>query len=115
MPLSLDLVHGSKLILRLNVRLISVKRSVQPSPARMEMDNPQVPMLEYKDLNSRSCTPASQHSVVRMDGSACRVSNYSSLKRLCHHSSSVTLKAERHIYISRNPQIMLQICLKLLY
>lgn len=49
-----------------------LKRSAQPSPARMKMDNPQVRKHEHKDLNSRSGTPASQHSVVRMDGTACR-------------------------------------------
>ena len=52
-----------------------MQRSAQPSPARMKLDNPQVRKHEHKDI-SRSCTPASQHSVLRMDGSACRVSHF---------------------------------------
>lgn len=48
------------------------KRSSQPSPARMKMDNPQVRKHEHKDINSRSSTPASQPSVLRMDGNSCR-------------------------------------------
>ncbi|KAJ7373494.1 Cytosolic carboxypeptidase 2 [Desmophyllum pertusum] len=46
------------------------KRSAQPSPTRMKMDNPQPRKHEHKS-NSRSCTPVS-HGSFRMDGSACR-------------------------------------------
>ena len=78
---------------RLNLILIFIQRSFQPSPVRMKIDNPQIRRHEHKD-NSRSCTPSSQQGVLRMDGSACRVRQYSGLtepwmRRACREEKGV--------------------------
>ena len=49
------------------------------------MDNPQVRKHERKDVNSRSSTPASQPSVLRMDGNSCRVGQYCSSKNALYY------------------------------